>query len=221
MALWGTATHEAVWAQPSRTLTIQNGAVYMDGEPVPPKDLPRNLNLDGVTMQLRFPEGTQSRFEINGNWYTVDNGLKPIPNQEAQQDSGTFMRTQRTDAMQPAAPARRAVPTEEHEQYLGEVQRRNEELYRSLRKEQKMQAETYILASHIRELSEGPEREQHLDSLRTMLNEIFELMQENRRLQVQMLEGEIDELERRLQKREDLREEIIDQRIRELVGELP
>jgi len=99
------------------------------------------------------------------------------------------------------------------------MQQRHKQLYERLMHERQMEAETYDLARVIRQLPPGAEQQQYLDSLRTTLNEIFELKQENRRREIQQLENQITELRRRLEKREDMRDEMVEQRIQQLIGE--
>jgi hypothetical protein len=62
------------------------------------------------------------------------------------------------------------------------------------------------------------ERRSKIDSLRSLLNNIFDLKQENRRQEIERLQREIQKLQRGLQKREQMRDQMIDHRLNQLVG---
>jgi hypothetical protein len=107
---------------------------------------------------------------------------------------------------------------EAHQKYLSEIQQSHQELYRNLVRERRMESESREIARTIRLLPDGPERDAQKDTLRATLNRIFELKQENRRREIDQLQSQIDELERRLEQRESMREEMIERRMNELLG---
>jgi len=73
-------------------------------------------------------------------------------------------------------------------------------------------------ALQIRQMPEGPEREQAIAELRRKLEQVFERKQENRRREIARLEQQLRLLRERLNERERYRPQIIEQRLRELLG---
>jgi hypothetical protein len=104
------------------------------------------------------------------------------------------------------------------QRYMSDVQAQNAELYDRLVREWQMENETLHLAESIRRLPRSDQREAQVDLLRDLLNDIFDLKQQNRQREIDALEAEMNELRERLDTRERLRDEIIDQRLQELVG---
>ena len=108
----------------------------------------------------------------------------------------------------------------EAQRYLIDMQRENEQLHERLMQERAMEAESQALAARIRALPEdSPEREALTAELRQKLEEIFSMKEENRRRETEQLEKELSKLRDQLQKREQSREQIIDRRLKELIGE--
>lgn len=103
--------------------------------------------------------------------------------------------------------------------YLESVQQDNRFLYERLLDEWGVEIETVQLAFEIRRLPEGDEREGRLRELRELLEDTFELKQENRRREVAQLESELEALRARLRERERQRARLIEVRLRELLSE--
>ena len=103
--------------------------------------------------------------------------------------------------------------------YFGDMQQVDRLLYERLLDEWGMEIETVQLAFEIRRLPEGEQREEPLGKLRELLEDAFELKQENRRREVARLESELEALRARLRERERQRDRLIEVRIRELLSE--
>lgn len=215
--LVGHAAPSIAQSTASRTLVIQEGTVYLDGQRVPADALPASLDVGSLNVRYSFSGITNPVVELNGALYAVGDSLKPVdPSAVAARQSTVFLQGASSGADDSAA---RASQLQQYQdQYLQEMQRRHKHLYDRLMRERRMEAQTYELARTIRQLPTGAPRQQYLDSLRTTLDEIFELKQENRRREIQQLENQITELRRRLEKREEMREEMIEQRIQQLIG---
>lgn len=110
-----------------------------------------------------------------------------------------------------------ALPRIEVQSYLHDVREHNEPLFEQLLREQGLEAETHRLAGRIRALDDGAERSRLVSQLRAMLEKNFELKQMNRRSEIEQLQGQLEDLQRRLAEREAMRERIIDHRLRELL----
>jgi hypothetical protein len=118
-----------------------------------------------------------------------------------------------------AALAAQELPHIETQTYFQDIQRQDQELYERLVRERQRETETRRLAAEVRRLPEGEERAARIDALRSTLREIFELKQENRRREMQQLEGQLESLQERLRERERLRDRIIEERLKQLIGE--
>ncbi len=103
--------------------------------------------------------------------------------------------------------------------YFESVEQENRQLYQRLLEEWGVENETVQLAFEIRGLPEGDRREDGLQRLRELLEEAFELKQENRRREVSQLESELEALRARLEERERQRERLIEARIHDLLEE--
>ncbi len=212
-ALLWSAVGPVAAGQDDRTLTIRDGTVYVDGQQLSTEQMPDGLDLSGVTARYQFRGVQQPVIELNGRLFTVENGLKPMSADEVARGSTSVLRRET------AAPAAARASDNPHRQYLDDVQEANRELYERLVRERKMERKAQTMAQSIRSLSESDgEHQKKVDSLRTLLNDIFELKQDNRRLEVERLQRDIQELQRRLRKRKEMRTEMIDRRLDQLLG---
>lgn len=219
-------------AQQTRTLTIRDGTVYVDGRQLTTDQVPGDLNLEGVTARYRFVGIQRPVIELGGRLYAVDEGLTPVTEEEvnAEKSSVILQEIEARPAVvrketggQTAAAARSLQQARgAHQQYLSEMQEANRDLYRRLVRERTMENQAQDLARVIRMLPEdSDERQIKEDSLRVLLNNIFELKQENRRREIERLQREIQKLQRSLQKRKQMREAMIDHRFDQLLDASP
>lgn len=222
-----------------RTLTIHNDTVYVDGTALSKSELPRSLDVSGVEAQYRFLGIDRPVLELGGQLYAVTDRLEPVSEDEVRQrNASVILRgsqqasggVQQAAARQGGATAASGSPQDAgasdasemeaaREAYLREMQERSQTLYRQLVRERRMESETRDLARIIRLLPDGPERNAQIDTLQSMLNRTFDLKQENRRREIERLQRQIDELQRRLEMREAMREEMIEERMEYLIGD--
>ena len=106
----------------------------------------------------------------------------------------------------------------EVEQYLTGLLGADDSLYTQVQNEWRLEQQAAALAGYIRVMPEGSERDERTNELKQLLNEIFEIKQENRQREIAQLENELVELEKRRREREDARERLIDARLNELLG---
>ena len=118
-----------------------------------------------------------------------------------------------------AAFVMRAFPRIEMKSYLDLLQVENSALYGRLLRELEMENQSGMLAGRILVESDARLRADLERSLRTSLEEVFELKQQNRRDEITQLEKQLGDLRRQLQARELNRRAIIDRRLEELVGQ--
>jgi len=84
--LWGLNGPVAS-AQPSHTLHIRDGTVYVDGRPLADDQLPDSLDLRGVHARYRFLGIQRPVLELNGRLFAVEaDGLTPTTEQEVREE---------------------------------------------------------------------------------------------------------------------------------------
>lgn len=223
--LWGMLL-PAASAQQARTLRIHDGTVYVDGQPLSGDQLPDSLNLQGIETQYRFVGVRRPVVELNGRLFALQDGLEPVTEAEVRREQRAVVlrsrssraRSSRTaSAASPSRSKRAMAPKANHQQYLNAVQRSSRELYERLLHERRMEENAEDLARAIRLLPEGEERRVKIDTLRAMLENIFEIKQENRRREVKRLQRQIRELQQNLRKREQMRDRMIERRLGKLI----
>lgn len=223
--LWGMVL-PAASAQQARTLRIHDGTVYVDGQPLSDDQLPDSLNLQGIETQYRFVGVRRPVVELNGQLFALEDGLEPVTEAEVRRKQRAVVlrsRPSRTrssraaPAARPSGGERAMAPEANHQQYLDAVQRSSRELYERLLHERRMEENAEDLARTIRLLPEGEERRAKIDTLRAMLEDIFEVKQENRRREIKRLQRQIRELQQNLRKREQMRDRMIERRLGQLI----
>ena len=203
-------------AQQTRTLTIRDGTIYVDDQRLSSDQVPSDLDLEGVTAQYQFVGIQRPVIELEGRLFAIDDGLDPVSEDEVNgQKSSVILqeisaRPSRSQAEATVSPQR---------QYLSDMQKANRQLYERLVRERTMEKEAQDLARVIRMLPEdSDDRRTKVDSLRGLLNEIFDLKQENRRREIERLQRQIQEVQRSLQERRQMRDRMINRRLNQLLG---
>ena len=111
-----------------------------------------------------------------------------------------------------------SLPRLEVQSYFSDVWRSDQNLYALLIHELRLEREAAALAREIRSLPDGNLRQSRIEQLREKLYAIFELKQKNRRREIEQLEQQLGALKERLQERQQLRDLIIDQYLKQLIG---
>lgn len=214
-------------AQQTRTLTIRDGTVYVDGHQLSSDRVPEDLDLKGITARYQFVGIQRPVIELNGRLFAIENGLNPVSENEVNAEKSSVILQEIEPSTSPehsasaqgmTAQSASAGAVPDHQQYLSEVQKANRKLYERLVRERVMEKQAQDLARVIRMLPAGSgERGAKADTLRTLLNDIFDLKQENRRREIERLQRQIQELQRSLQKRREMRAEMIDHRLQQLI----
>ena len=106
----------------------------------------------------------------------------------------------------------------EMQSYLSDVETQNQELYQELIREAQLEDRAIVLSHRIRTMPAGTERDAAVEELHALLAEIFEIKQNNRYREIAELETLLRSLQERYAAREDLKSEIIEKRMNELVG---
>lgn len=205
-------------AQPdAHTFQVLDGEVYLDGIRLP-EAAPPGLDLAGLDSDvLRFREPTLPVIEVDGQVYVLENERLVPFDASSQAGHGVYMLYKGTDTVA-GLPEAQTVPIVQ-EAYMREVAARNETLYRQLRTEERMEREALTLANRIRPLPEGSERTRLREELRGRLSDLLALKHRIRRDEIALAQARLDAINAQLDEREDLHDDIVDVRLRELCGE--
>ncbi len=186
-------------------LDIRDGTVYHDGTPLPDGALPADLDIAGVAMSFEYSGPVAPAIGLNGRLYTLD-GERLVPLDEADMDGAFGLARPEVLGQSAAEQAEQA--------YLQGLSERDRALYERLIREREMEGEALRLAQQLRR---NPVDATALRTeLRQKLDAMFELKQENRREEIRQVEEVLGALRQQLRKREAMREQVIEHRMREL-----
>ena len=107
---------------------------------------------------------------------------------------------------------------EKHQRILL-IKKQDPEQYRHLVAEQHLNARTLQLAGDIQALQDGFAKQEKLAELKTMLYDLFEQRQFNRKQEIARLEEKLQELKASDQQREEKKDEIVQKRLNELLNQ--
>ena len=222
------------------TLTIQDGRVLINGKQVDEEDVPASLIQENLYLSMSFPGTSTATFELNGNFYELDGeSLREIERNDFLDSETTVVFRNNPSAARTIVEADAYAPQRLNEraafqqspatpvnveygtlmqQYVAEVLQRDRALYNQLMYEIELERQTQEIALQARMLPEGSERDQLLVQLREVLGQAFALKQENRKQEIVQLEEQLLILQKRLDEREAMKDKVIENRVRELVG---
>jgi hypothetical protein len=223
-----------------RTLVIKNNEVLIDGQPVATDQLADKVDLSGLTVSYSFVGVDIPVVTIGDQLFAVSaNRLEPIESREQydevlaqprqfqqnQKDSKgwivDFDRGEYYTFQGERLEVEEAVPRLLHDAntlYLEDLQKENQRLFSRLEHERDLENQAEYLALAARRAQTEAERSEHVEALTRKLEEIFELKQQNRLAEIEQFEAELNNLKKRVEKREKLKEQIIQSRITRLTG---
>ena len=114
----------------------------------------------------------------------------------------------------------KAFPRIEFESYLQGIHETDLKLYGQLVLERNIESETHRLAMEARAARNARQREEIIAELAEKLKTAFELKQTNREKEIEQMSERLNELREKLSQRADLRDRIIESRLKELLGDL-
>ncbi len=192
-------------------LEIHNGTVYHDGNALSAGALPAGLDVEGMSMSFEYSGPVAPAIGLNGRIYALE-GSRLVELDEAGMDRQAFALTQ-------PQPLGESAAKQAEQAYLQGLSERDRTLYERLVREREMEAETIQLARALRQNPRDAAYATLRSQLREKLEAMFELKQENRREEARQVEEVLEALRQQLQKREAMRDEIIQHRLRELTGQ--
>ncbi|NNF57618.1 MAG: hypothetical protein HKN04_05190 [Rhodothermaceae bacterium] len=223
------ASSEAEAVVPVRVLEIHAGQVFLDGEALPASHVPADLDLEGLDMIYQFSGPVTPVLEFDGVVYVLMQApegarLQLLSDTERRDAQVYFMGQPDTNAMARAAAATpEPMPEDDlieagEEAYLRQLSSRDRPLYEQIRSEQSLERETLRLADQVRRNADPIARGRLINELRLKLGASFDLKQRIRANEITQAEEQIAELRRLLNEREARKQQIIERRLRDLVG---
>lgn len=213
-----------------RVLEIHDGDLLLDGRVLPTSNLPGGLRLDGIEMTYRFSGPVTPVLEIDGEVYVLA-GERLIrmddaaPNRANVYFLGQPEMNVRVAPVTGAGAAMAPLPIldDELEQagelaYLRQLSFRDRTLFNQIQREQSVELETFRLAGEYRRANGTADQSRIEDELRDKLDESFELKQQIRTDEIAQAESQIIELRGLLDERSARKDQIIERRLRELIG---
>jgi len=229
-------------AQAVRTLVIKNNQVFIDGQEVDASELPKSLRLDSISVSYSFIGVDDPVVNLENHFFAVrPNRLEMIPGSYGVDARGLMSKKAKSPVQDLSdaqgwivdadngeyysfqgerLEANEAVPkllNEANNLYLSGLQYRNQSLFSRLSKESALEDEATQLANKARSAKNETEREIQKKLLAEKLSEIFEFKQENRRAEIAQFERELAQLRERLERREVLKERLINHRLQLLL----
>ena len=224
-----------------RTLVIKDSQVLIDGRRVDPGELPSAVQLDGISVSYSFIGVDMPVVTIGERLYAVQESrlalidssdqYRSIQAQHKRRDydarnaKGWIVDSNRGEYYTfqgERLETYEAVPrllNEANALYLEELQKQNQVLYARLTHERELEHQAEFLVIAVRRASTAEERAQHSQALTKKLEDIFELKQQNRRDEIAQFEAELNRLKARVEKREELKDQIIEKRAATLTGD--
>ena len=200
------------------TFQVVDGQIHLDGRLLPDA-LPPGMDLgEQSTRQLEFSGPVVPVLEIDGEVYVLeDERLVPLT-ESSRADRSLYVMSD-PGAAASEMPQERMMPIVEAA-YLRDVAASNGELYDRMRREMAMEQEVERRAARIRGAQPGSARQGLVSDLRGLLSDLLALKHEIRAQEIEIADQRLDSARRGLVERQSRHDEIVDGRLRELVGDL-
>ncbi len=201
------------------TFEVRDGHVYLDGRHLP-RAVPDGLDLSGFGMTpLEFSGPIVPVLEIDGTTYVLeDEKLVPM-DASRRRGRSVYILGDVTAGVDAVAemPDERVTPIVEAA-YMRDVAAQNEALYGRMQQELAMESSVLALAARVRALPNGPERAGLHGQLRDLLSDLLSLKHEVRAEEIAVAAQRLDAAREGLDDRRDHHDDIVAERLRELVG---
>ena len=203
-----------------RVFQIHNGRVLLDGRELA-NAVPDGVDLTGVTTwPLQFSPPVAPVVTIDDRAYVLE-GERLVP-LEASSRAGDGIYILGESVPNPVdmaeMPRERVRPIVEAA-YLRDVADRNAPLLGQMQREMELEAEVLAVAARVRSLPPGDERDGLRADLRARLSDLLALKHDIRAAEIDLAEDRLDAARRRLDRRRTSHDEIVDGRLRDLVGQ--
>ncbi len=198
------------------TLLIQDGRVYVNGRAV---EVP---SVEGETLesveenyfQATFFGKQPIIFPIGQHWYRFQEN-KIVPHMDVR--AGEPAALSATQSAGSRARRSEEIYRETVDRYFRQLQQQDRRLAIRLSAEQQMEYEARSLAARIRATDNDKQQVELTEQLEQILGRILDIKQENRSAEIRELEERLKGLKLGLQKRQEMRAELIEARMQELL----
>lgn len=198
-------------------LVIENGRVFLNGQSIPRANLPQELDLGAFDrFEYNYMAGMAPIININGKFFTVQNNRIVYVNPSLR-DETAFNRFMDNKEAEGVSLQQELVPLEGNYAAIYRIRREDPVLFNRIRREQQLELRSEELAANIRLMPNGQNRNQKIAELRTLLDTIFEIRQQNQRAEIQRLNNQLELLNNEVRDRQVAKRQIIDQRLQELI----
>lgn len=225
-----------------RTLVIKDNQVLIDGREVAQNHMPATMTFDGISVSYSFIGIEMPVVTIGDQLFAIQKdrlqsiesrdqyrAVFAFPNQRglewaAHKSKGWIVDSDRGEYYTfqgERLETKEAVPrllSEANALYLEDLQKHNNLLFTKLSSERGLEVEAEYLAIAARGAQSEEDRKKHVLDLTEKLQAIFELKQQNRRDEIAQFEAELQKLRRRVEKRDELKQRIIEERVARLTG---
>jgi hypothetical protein len=227
-----------------RTLVIKNNRVLLDGNEIEQSNLGADGSLEGISVSYSFIGIENPVVTIDGQLYVIEkdklravesrdkNQLvfqkekRQVPNElQAREAQGWIVDSDRGEYYTFQGERLRsdeAVPrllNQANALYLEDLQKQNMALFSRLSRERELEVQAEYLVIATRRAQSSEERKERRLALTTKLTEIFELKQQNRKAEIAKFEADLEILRRRVDNREAIKQQIIEERVLRLTGQ--
>ena len=187
-----------------------DGAVYLDGQHLADA-VPDDLDLEGMSLApLEYSGPLKPVIDVDGEPWVFEDGRMVRMNQSRSAGQGVYLLHSVMTASEPPLPVEEA--------YMRDVAQRNRGLYQRMQREADMERDVMGLASRVRVMQRGDERDRLRGRLRDLLSDLLSLKHEVRAGEIEEAEARIEAARDALAERHGRHDEIVDARLRELVG---
>ena len=202
----------------AHTFEIRGGDVYLDGRLLP-NAVPPGLDLAGMTTEvLEFSGAIVPVIEVDGQVFVLENQRLVRLEESSRAGQGVFMMDETGGPALDQLPVEQVTPIVEAA-YMREVASRDQQLYEQMRRADQMEAEARTLADQIRSLPPGERRTALRSDLRGRLSDLLALKHQIQLEEVAFAQSRLDALRARLDEREDMHDQIVELRLRQLCGD--
>lgn len=196
---------------------IADGQVYLDGRLLP-NALPEGLDLRGWSIgPMEFSGPIVPVLEIDSLAYVLENDRLVLLSESDRAGRNVYVMGEPQAVGMADMPQERMMPIVEAA-YMRDVASRNAELFDQIQRERAMELDVERRVSRIVALEPGNQRRSLERELRGLLSDLLSLKHEIRAQEIEIAGERLDAARQALAEREAHHEEMVDGRLRELVG---
>ncbi|GAB5534554.1 MAG: hypothetical protein Rubg2KO_08030 [Rubricoccaceae bacterium] len=206
------------WAQgnDAHVLSIQNGLVSLDGQ-VLPNAAPPSLDLNGIDMEYEYSGPVTPVISIDGQAYVFESSRLVRFEESTRSNERVYALGE--PMADPSALKEAQMVQLGEAAYMQQVAERDQSLYQLISQEHEMEEEALRQADQIRRMPPGAERDASRDILRSLLSDLLQLKDANRREELARAQERLDAVRAQLELREAMHDDIVEARLRSLCGE--